>query len=68
MIEGESNCIRHESSQPCLLKDRAWLSWELSTQGQDRGGEPNLPDVVSWSHLGSLEPVTGDHGIAKWQV
>jgi len=30
-----------------------------------QGGEPNLPDVVSWSYLGSLEPVTGDHGIAK---
>jgi len=38
MIEGESNFIRHESSKPRLLKDRAWLSWELSGQGQDKGG------------------------------
>jgi hypothetical protein len=31
-------------------------------------GEANLPDVVSWSHFGSLEPVTGDHDISKSQV
>jgi len=38
MIEGESIYIKHDSSQPHLMKDRAWLSWELSAQGQDSGG------------------------------
>jgi hypothetical protein len=34
LIAGKFHSIKHESSQPHLMKDRAWLSWECSAQYQ----------------------------------
>jgi len=34
MIAGAFHSIRHESNQPHLMKDRAWLSGECSAQYQ----------------------------------
>jgi len=32
-----SNSIKHKSSHPYLMEDKAWLSWEWSVQHQETG-------------------------------
>jgi len=32
VVEGAAHSLKHHSSQPHLIKDRAWLSWEWSLQ------------------------------------
>jgi len=34
MSEGEPHSTKHESIQPHLIKDTAWLGWELSAKWQ----------------------------------
>ena len=51
-MEEESHSTTHESIQPHLMKDIAWLSWEWSAQYQESGGNRL---IAMWSPHDSLE-------------